>query len=25
MADIQVIGEVLGDFLPGGPTTGGTA
>lgn len=25
MADIQVIGEVLGDFLPSGPATGGTA
>ena len=24
MADIQVIGEVLSDFLPDGPTTGGT-
>jgi len=25
MADIQVIGEVLGDFLPDGPATGGNA
>ena len=24
MADIQVIGDVLSDFLPSGPTTGGT-